>query len=77
MHPQYIFVANPIVAALLAHARRRHVSAEILQRAEAVVRQPRGSPHRSHFHVRIFCPRDDVPTCEDDPPFYPWVTRTP
>lgn len=77
VHPQYIFVANPIVAALLAHARRRHVSAEILQRAEAVVRQPRGSPHRSHFHVRIFCPRDDVPTCEDDPPFYPWVTRAP
>ncbi|MCB9661256.1 MAG: penicillin-insensitive murein endopeptidase [Polyangiales bacterium] len=77
VQPQYIFVANPIIAALLAHARRQRVSADVLTRAEAVMRQPRGSPHRSHFHLRIFCPRDDVPSCEDDPPFYPWTRRTP
>jgi penicillin-insensitive murein endopeptidase len=77
VQPQYIFVANPIVSALLAYGRRRHASADVMQRAEAIMRQPRGSPHRSHFHVRIFCPRDDVPTCEDDPPFYPWTRRTP
>ena len=49
----------------------------VLERAEAVLDQPRGSPHRSHFHMRIFCARDDVPSCEDEPPYFPWVPRTP
>jgi penicillin-insensitive murein endopeptidase len=77
VHPQYLFVANPLIQALLRHARNQRASAEIIARAEAVLDQPRGSPHRSHFHMRIFCARDDVPSCEDEPPYFPWVPRTP
>lgn len=77
VHPQYLFVANPLIAALLRHARAQGASAELIARADAVLDQPRGSPHRSHFHMRIFCARDDVPSCEDEPPYFPWVPRTP
>lgn len=77
VHPQYLFVANPLIAALLRHARAQGASAELVARAEAVLDQPRGSPHRSHFHMRIFCARDDVPSCEDEPPYFPWVPRGP
>ena len=47
-----------------------------LMRAKRVITQPRhGAPHRSHFHVRIYCADDDRPMCKDRPPFYSWHQR--
>ena len=73
IHPQYIFVARPMKRALLDHARDTGAPDAIRERAARVLDQPRGSPHWSHFHLRIFCPPNDRPGCVDDPPFYPWV----
>jgi murein endopeptidase len=48
-------------------------SPEVLIRARRVITQPRhGAPHRTHFHVRIYCASDDRPMCKDRPPFYAW-----
>lgn len=74
IHTQYIFVARPLIEKLLRHAARIGAPAESIQRARRVLHQPsRGAPHRGHFHLRIYCPPDDRPSCVDDPPFHPWV----
>ena len=73
---QHIFVANSIRRRLFAYAKKRRDDRRILARAKKVLRQPnRGPPHRSHFHVRIFCADDDLPKCKDGPPYYPWHKR--
>ncbi len=72
---QYIFVSNYLRDALIAEAERVGAPAELIERARVVVQEARQSPHRSHFHVRIFCPANDRPTCVDLPPFYDWVDR--
>ena len=70
---QYIFVATPLRARLLAEGRRRRASASVLARAESVLVQPaRGNPHRNHFHARVFCDPSDRPQCTDRAPFWPW-----
>jgi penicillin-insensitive murein endopeptidase len=70
---QYIFVSAPLRARLLAEGRRRGASGAVLERAELVLVQPaRGNPHRSHFHVRVFCDPSDRPQCVDRAPFWPW-----
>ena len=38
-------------------------------------------PHRNHFHVRIYCPAEDVTsdrrsTCRDRGPYWPWLPST-
>ncbi|HEX7478872.1 MAG TPA: hypothetical protein VF331_13785 [Polyangiales bacterium] len=38
--------------------------------AAAVMVEPKGgNRHESYFHVRIFCPRDDHPGCQDSKPY--------
>jgi penicillin-insensitive murein endopeptidase len=75
---QYIFVADTLKQRLLRTARRRRAPARVIQRAEVVMVQPaHGHPHRNHFHVRIYCPPDDRPACEDREPFHPWYPGTP
>ena len=70
---QYIFVADPIKRRILAEGERRGASPSVLRRAREVMVQPaKGHPHRNHFHVRIYCPPDDRPTCRDRAPFHPW-----
>lgn len=70
---QFIFVSRAIQARLLAQARRARAPARILERARQVMVQPSGAhPHANHFHVRIYCPPDDRPRCQDRPPFWPW-----
>lgn len=70
---QYIFVARPIRARLLREAVRRKASATVIDRAETVLVQPaRGNPHRSHFHVRVYCALSDRPMCRDVAPFWAW-----
>jgi penicillin-insensitive murein endopeptidase len=70
---QHVFVANAIKRRLLHQAVKEGANPETLMRAKRVITQPRhGAPHRSHFHVRIYCADDDQPMCKDRPPFYSW-----
>jgi penicillin-insensitive murein endopeptidase len=70
---QHIFVANAIKRRLLQQAVKEGANPEVLMRARRVITQPRhGAPHRSHFHVRVYCADDDRPMCKDRPPFYSW-----
>jgi penicillin-insensitive murein endopeptidase len=75
---QFIFVARGLRQLLLQTAAKRKASAEIIERAAAVMVEPgHGNPHRSHFHVRIYCPPTDRPVCRDVAPFYAWYPGTP
>ena len=74
---QYIFVARTLRARLLREAVRRRVSPVLLERAKTVLVEPaRGNPHRSHFHVRIYCQPADRPECQDEGPFWAWYPGT-
>jgi penicillin-insensitive murein endopeptidase len=75
---QYIFVAHCIRQRLLREAIRRKASAEVVARAAAVLVEPaHGNPHRSHFHVRIYCPPSDRPSCLDVGPYWTWYPNSP
>jgi penicillin-insensitive murein endopeptidase len=70
---QHIFVSNSIKRRLLDQAIKEGANPDLLMRAKRVITQPRhGAPHRSHFHVRVYCADDDQPMCKDRPPFYAW-----
>lgn len=77
-HVKYIFVARALRARLLREGARQGADAELLDKAERILLPPLGSsnPHRNHFHVRIYCPADDMPECRDRGPFYPWLPAT-
>jgi penicillin-insensitive murein endopeptidase len=74
---QWIFIYRPLKAMLLEHARNTKVPEDTIQRLESVLRQPSdSSPHKDHFHVRIFCSvQDRLHGCLDRPPFHAWVDR--
>lgn len=75
---QYIFVARGVRALLLREAAARKASPETIARASSVLVQPaHGNPHRSHFHVRIYCPPTDRPLCRDVAPYWPWYPGNP
>jgi penicillin-insensitive murein endopeptidase len=75
---QYIFVARSIRARLLREAVRRKTPAEVIARAQTVLVEPaRGNPHRTHFHVRIYCAASDRPQCRDVAPFWAWYPGIP
>jgi penicillin-insensitive murein endopeptidase len=70
---QYIFVAHDIKQRLLREAARRKAPAELVSRAAAVLVEPaHGNPHRSHFHVRIYCSPADRSVCLDVGPYWAW-----
>ncbi|MEM9187679.1 MAG: penicillin-insensitive murein endopeptidase [Myxococcota bacterium] len=70
---QYIFVANSVRHRLLRYGRRHRTRTVILDRLSRVMMQPSGRhPHRNHFHVRMFCPPADRPSCKDRAPFHAW-----
>jgi len=67
-----ILVASHLERRLLAEARRQGASRWLYERARLVMYQPRvGGRHDDHFHVRIHCPPDDEPACEDGEPAFP------
>jgi len=75
---QYIFVSNALKQRVLREGRRRHASAAILNRAEAVLIQPSGANrHENHFHVRVYCPPASRPACRDRAPFHAWYPGRP
>lgn len=75
---QYMFVAQPIRTRLLMEGRRQGESDEFLRNAAAVLVEPKERhKHDNHFHVRIYCPVNDRPQCQDSAPFWPWYEGTP
>lgn len=72
---QWIFLARHLKDRLLAHARETEASAELITRAERVVRQPRdSSPHAGHFHVRVYCALEErVEGCLDYGATHEWI----
>lgn len=75
---QYLFVANALKERLLREGAKRGASTSVLARAREVMVQPKGTnPHRNHFHVRIYCPPGDRPSCRDRAPFHAWYPGTP
>lgn len=75
---QYVLVAPDIRNRVLAEGRRQGASAELIDRVSVVTEPHAGShSHRSHFHVRIYCPVDDRPSCHDEPPFHEWYEGEP
>ena len=74
---QMIFVSRGLRARLLAHAEEIGAAAKLIEQAASVLNQPRrGGRHHDHFHLRIYCPVTDRPTCVDGPPFWPWYSPT-
>lgn len=75
---QYVLVAPDIRARVLAEGERRGAPAELIERVRLATAPHSGSrSHRSHFHVRIYCPVDDRPGCVDEPPYHAWYEGTP
>ena len=74
---QYLFIHNRLRSLLLEHARNRHESEELIDRAEALLKQPGDSlPHDDHLHLRIFCsPTDRALGCRDIGPQRWWKKR--
>lgn len=71
---QFVLINPSIRRTLIRHARESGVGADLLRRFSDVSARRSGSAsHRSHFHVRIYCPIDDRPQCIDAPPFHPWI----
>jgi penicillin-insensitive murein endopeptidase len=72
---QYIFIYNPLKQLILEAGRKANANPELLKRAEYVMQQPRdSSPHADHYHVRIYCPADDLGDgCMTYGIIWPWV----
>ncbi|HJL01164.1 MAG TPA: penicillin-insensitive murein endopeptidase [Polyangiaceae bacterium LLY-WYZ-15_(1-7)] len=81
---QYVMCVQPLKERLMAEGRRQGAPEWLLARVEQVVgprhtgrgRRRRYGTHDSHFHIRIYCPRDDRPRCRDSAPFWDWVDRS-
>jgi penicillin-insensitive murein DD-endopeptidase len=71
---QYVFVSGALRTRLLMEGRRQAASDEFLRTAAAVLVEPK---HDNHFHVRIYCARDDRPECQDSEPYWPWYDGAP
>lgn len=74
---QYVFAMFPVRRLLLMHAEEIGAPDDVVARVRAVMRPDHGNEHRSHFHVRIYCPVADRPECLDEPPFHAWYEGEP
>ena len=72
---QWIFVSRHLKRKMITRARRLGWSQSLLRRMETVMKQPSDSaPHNDHFHVRIYCSRQDIlHGCRNRGPFHAWV----
>lgn len=71
---QFLFVHNRLRAALLDQARHNGDDEELIDRAEALLKQPSDTlPHDDHLHLRIYCaPADRALGCKDFGPLRWW-----
>jgi penicillin-insensitive murein endopeptidase len=71
----HVFTSKWIRRRLLREARRQGTGERLYKRAQQMIIPPDvRHPHHNHFHVRIYCPPDDVPGCRDRGPFWPWLS---
>lgn len=57
---QWVFVSQPLEDKLLSYASRHGAPRWLVEYAREVMYDPPDAPtHSDHFHVRIYCPRDD------------------
>jgi penicillin-insensitive murein endopeptidase len=72
---QWIFVSTPLRELLLEQATEGKADDELYRKAAAVLHQPRdSSPHADHFHIRVYCTRDDLlEGCINTGPIWDWV----
>jgi penicillin-insensitive murein endopeptidase len=57
---QWVFMYQPVVEALLAHAEKIGEPAALIERARKACKQPGDSaPHNDHMHVRVYCSAQD------------------
>lgn len=72
---QWIFVSTPLRDLLLEQAREEDADDDLYRKAAAVLHQPRdSSPHADHFHIRVYCARDDLlEGCVNTGPLWDWV----
>ena len=71
---QWIFVYHGLRKQILEAARAEGASAELIERASYVLRQPSDSAsHNDHIHLRVLCSaRDRVLGCQNRGPNWPW-----
>ena len=74
---QYLFCHEKIRDQLLAHARDIGEDEALIERAEALLRQPSDSAmHDDHLHLRVHCASDDrAYGCADRGPLRWWKQR--
>lgn len=72
---QFIFIARVLQALVVEHAIALGEPAEIIARAEALMKQPGDSlPHDDHIHVRIACDADEFAKgCDGGGAYWPWL----
>lgn len=60
----HVFVSTPIRHRLLAYARSRPAFRKFYDAAATLLKQPQNaSAHDDHFHLRIACPKRQLPLC--------------
>ena len=71
---QFLFIHTRLRRLLLDYARDHKEDEELLDRAEALLKQPGDSlPHDDHLHLRIYCsPTDRGLGCRDNGPLRWW-----
>jgi penicillin-insensitive murein endopeptidase len=75
---QYVLVAPDLRRRLIEEGQRRNAPAALMDRVMLATEPHSGShSHRSHFHVRIYCPVGDRPECVDEPPYHAWYEGEP
>ena len=74
---QYMFVHARLRTLMLNEGRRQSDDEELLDRAEALLKQPGDAlPHDDHLHLRIYCsPSDRALGCRDYGPLRYWRKR--
>lgn len=71
---QWIFVADHLKQLMLEHATaRKQTPRSVIGKARQILKQPGKKAHWDHFHVRIYCPADDRPRCQDVGPRWAWI----
>lgn len=75
---QWMFVSAGLESRLVRYARRKKRPRWMIEYARVVMRQPADSlPHDDHFHVRVYCSRDDrVGGCVDRGPVWQHEKKT-
>jgi penicillin-insensitive murein endopeptidase len=70
---QWVLLAFDLRESILAGGRALRVEPEVLDRVTRATAHREGSEsHRDHLHVRIYCPADDRPRCQDIGVRHPW-----